>query len=124
MTRPSKDAEAVRDLLAQDLSIAEVARRVGVSRRTVRSWASTGFDEVLKSRHQHSGDDLCPHVRDVSESTYAYLLGLYLGDGHLTKTPRDVYKLRIYQDNKYPFLIHQCKLAMSWTLPNVVGPKS
>lgn len=32
------------------------------------------------------GGGPCPYVRDLSESTYAYLLGLYLGDGHLSKS--------------------------------------
>jgi hypothetical protein len=123
MTRPKQDVEAVRDLLAQGHSIAETARRVGIARATVRDWMRAGFDLRFNARRAgaHGRDELCPYVRDLSESTYAYLLGLYLGDGHLSKHARDVYKLRIYQDNKYPSLIHQCKIAMHWTIPNAVG---
>jgi hypothetical protein len=122
MTRPRKDLERVRDLIAEGHSVAETARRAGIPRGTVRTWLSGGLEDKINapSAH-HAPDELCPYVRDLSESTYSYLLGLYLGDGHLSRFPRDAYKLRIYQDDKYPFLIHQCRIAMRWTVPNVVN---
>jgi hypothetical protein len=36
---------------------------------------------------------------------YAYLLGVYLGDGHLVACRRDVYRLSIACDAAYPGLI-------------------
>jgi hypothetical protein len=123
VTRPRKDVEAVRDLLGQELPIAEVARQVGVARATVRDWASKGLDDVVSARIDRCDGpcDFCYYVRHLTETTYAYLLGLYLGDGYIATHPRGVYKLRIYQDNKYPLLIHQCMIAMRWVLPNTVG---
>jgi hypothetical protein len=122
MTRPRKDLEIVRDLLDHGLSVAEASRRAGIPRSTVRTWLSEGLEARINAPSTlHGADELCPYVRDLTESTYAYLLGLYLGDGHLSKYPRDVYKLRVYQDNKYPFLIHQCQIAMHWIIPNKVG---
>jgi hypothetical protein len=122
MTRPRKDVEAVRDLLNQGLSVAEASRRAGLPRSTVRTWLADGLETRLQTPlPMHGVGELCPYVRNLSESTYSYLLGLYLGDGHLSRCRGDVYKLRIYQDNRYPHLIHQCKLAMRWTVPNVVG---
>lgn len=125
MTKPKQDVEAVRDLLDQGLSIAETARRVGIARATARDWMMKGFDEALQARTNCPGGDVrcefCRYVRDLSESSYAYLLGLYLGDGSISHHPRGVYKLRIFQDNKYPVLIRQCMVAMHWVVPNVVG---
>jgi hypothetical protein len=125
MTRPRKDVETVRELLGEGLKIAEITRRVGVSRWTVRNWMTTGFDNVLHGRLDSSGEDVrcdfCPYVRDLSETSYAYLLGLYLGDGYIASHPRGVYRLRIFQDNKYPFLIHQCAIAMNWVIPSRIG---
>lgn len=125
MTRPRRDVEQVRDLAAQGLSISEIARRVAVSRWTVRHWIETGFEETLAGRTDDTGQDadcgFCPHVRNLTETSYAYLLGLYLGDGYIARHARGVYKLRIYQDDKYPMLIHQCMVAMRWVLPNTVG---
>jgi hypothetical protein len=45
-------------------------------------------------------------------AAYVYLLGLYLGDGVVSRHPRGVWRLRIYQDNKYPRLIEACGAAM------------
>jgi hypothetical protein len=44
---------------------------------------------------------------------YAYLLGLYLGDGCLSWHRRDVYCLRITLDVKYPNIIADCARAMA-----------
>lgn len=42
--------------------------------------------------------------RPLDEAAYAYLLGLYLGDGSISRHPR-TYRLRIFQDQRYPLLI-------------------
>lgn len=48
---------------------------------------------------------------------YSYILGMYLGDGHITRQPR-TYRLRIYLDNKYPDIIKECVHSLSAILPN------
>jgi hypothetical protein len=123
MTRPPEDVEAVRDLLAQNLSIAEVARRSCIPRGTIRSWLANGLDETLRTRSagEEGPCEFYYYVRNLSESSYAYLLGLYLGDGCISEHQRGVFRLRIFQDQKYPSLIHQCMIAMRWVLPNKVG---
>ena len=85
-------------------------------------WVAGGLDSCLDGRHGlHKQDELCPYVRNVTESSYAYLLGLYLGDGCISSGRGDVYKLRIFQDNRYPILVHQCQIAMQWVIPNKSG---
>ena len=42
---------------------------------------------------------------DQLRPAYVYLLGLYLGDGCISAHPRQVYKLRIVLDLKYPGII-------------------
>lgn len=123
MTRPRKDLETVRDLLAQGLSVAETARRAGIPRSTVRMWVAGGLDSCLDARSGglHGAHELCPYVRNVTESSYAYLLGLYLGDGCISTGRGDVHKLRVFQDNRYPNLVHQCQIAMQWVIPNKAG---
>jgi len=125
MTRPRKDVELARDLVAEGLPIAEIARRVGIARATVRDWVSTGFDDLLTTRGDHPGSgrpcEFCHYVSNLSETSYAYLLGLYLGDGYIATHARGVYRLRIVQDNKYPGLIRQCVIAMNWVIPNRIG---
>ena len=41
----------------------------------------------------------------LPQAPYTYLLGLYLGDGHIASHARGVYRLRIYCANAYPELI-------------------
>jgi hypothetical protein len=54
---------------------------------------------------------LCMDPRDVG-GAYAYLLGLYLGDGMLTAAPRRVWRLRIVLDQRYPLIIERCQWAI------------
>ena len=47
----------------------------------------------------------------MQPDAYAYLLGLYLGDGYIVRVGR-VWCLRIYQDARYPRLIAECAALM------------
>lgn len=49
----------------------------------------------------------------MNRSCYAYLLGLYLGDGHIAEHPRGVLRLRIFLDCSYPALIAECRKAVA-----------
>jgi hypothetical protein len=62
----------------------------------------------------------CGHdVHSYSElpREYAYLLGLYLGDGCISSHPRCVYKLRVVLDVKYPGIVDECAAAMRRVMP-------
>jgi hypothetical protein len=50
--------------------------------------------------------------------SYAYLLGMYLGDGHVADTRRS-FQLRITLDGVYPGIITECAGAMILSLPSV-----
>jgi hypothetical protein len=63
---------------------------------------------------------LCLDRRDLDGGAYAYLLGLYLGDGMLTLAPRRVWRLRVFLDQRYPLIIERCEWAIrqvSWHVP-------
>ncbi|GHA16780.1 hypothetical protein GCM10010372_15540 [Streptomyces tauricus] len=51
-------------------------------------------------------------------SAYAYLLGLYLGDGCISAHRRGVYYLRIVCDNAWPGLIDACEVAVRSARPD------
>jgi hypothetical protein len=44
---------------------------------------------------------------------YAYLLGLYLGDGCLSEHARGVFRLRVALDQRYPRIIEECREAIN-----------
>jgi hypothetical protein len=49
---------------------------------------------------------------------YAYLLGLYLGDGHISLHRRGVYFMRVVLDNAWPGVIDECEAAMRAVRPD------
>jgi hypothetical protein len=61
----------------------------------------------------------CPrcHGAPLDEVAYAYLLGLYLGDGCLTRGRRDVYALCIACCDAWPGLIKAAAEAMKAVMP-------
>jgi hypothetical protein len=44
-------------------------------------------------------------------------LGLYLGDGSISKHARGVYRLRVFLDKKYPRIVAECVKSMQATVP-------
>ena len=48
----------------------------------------------------------------TGNTPYAYVLGMYLGDGHIAKVGRSA-ALRIYLDLKYPGIAERCAAAMA-----------
>lgn len=119
MTRPIVDMQRALALRAKGLATAEVARRTGLPRSTIRYWIDNDMSSY-RDRSSHAHGDLCPHLAGLASGPYAYLLGLYLGDGCLSRVARDVYTLRIVLDAKYPG-ISECGSAAALVLPNKVG---
>jgi hypothetical protein len=56
-------------------------------------------------------------TRALDERAYSYLLGLYLGDGHIIKGRRDVYALSIKCCDAWPGLRDQARFALSSVMP-------
>jgi hypothetical protein len=48
---------------------------------------------------------------------YAYLLGMYLGDGCIATTSKGVHRLRIACDMKYPGIIREVSIAIHAVMP-------
>ena len=115
--RPEKVREALA-LRAEGCATKTIARRLGIARSTVRYWLDRcagvaqsaeaiglkpiqcGFD----SHHQHQAE-------------YAYLLGMYLGDGCISRMPR-TYVLRIFLHRKQIDVIERVNHALRSLLPD------
>jgi len=50
-------------------------------------------------------------------ASYAYLLGLYLGDGHISAHHRGVFQLVISMDSRYPGIAEEARHAIEAVLP-------
>jgi hypothetical protein len=89
----------------------EIGRRLGIPRGTVRSWRhglNSGSGGRTKS-WSGKRDVTCFRCNHgwVDEEAYAYLLGVYLGDGWIRAGPREVFQLRITCDLRYPGIINE-----------------
>jgi hypothetical protein len=107
--RSPAEFEAVQTMLARGMNDFEIARVTGIPLSTVRRWK---VDPGIESRRNRQST--CPICHDgrVPEADYAYLLGLYLGDGHIAKCGRDVFRLDISLDSKYPGIVSECQCAV------------
>ncbi|HEY0687760.1 MAG TPA: helix-turn-helix domain-containing protein [Kribbella sp.] len=101
-----------RAAIASGESLNSISKHLGISRSTLRDWRD---HPDHKARPSH-----CPHCTNgqLPGADYAHLLGLYLGDGCLSKLKKDVYSLRIACDDKYPRLTHEAAGAISALHPS------
>jgi hypothetical protein len=113
---PQATVDRARGLSKQGLYDREVAQITGVPLQTVRNWR-TG-----KRRRSRSGRRKfnCPRCdgAPLDEPAYAYVLGLYLGDGCLTRQRKEVYVLSIACCDGWPGLIEAAKEATRMVMPS------
>ncbi|SDT78418.1 hypothetical protein SAMN05216371_5721 [Streptomyces sp. TLI_053] len=101
------------DLHASGLTFSQVSRATGISRYAVRQWTT-------QPDPRKPNDCPAPSGRpspSVPRADYAYLLGLYLGDGCISEGRRKVHALRIACGNNWPGLINECERAMAAVMP-------
>ncbi len=114
--RSSEDVEAVLALVASGHNDCEVARRTGVPRTTVRTWRLDG-----PPPGDAKGCPDCGHPEhrfDELPAEYVYALGMYLGDGHVSRHPKRVFRLTIALDVKYPAIIEECRRSVARLMPS------
>ncbi len=92
-------------LVAQGRSLNSVSRETGISRAAIRSW-QTRLEPLPRMATPPPG-------LPADEVSYAYLLGLYLGDGCISAHTRGTgYYLRIACADAWPGLIEACEAAV------------
>jgi hypothetical protein len=102
-------------LSSQGLIDREVAQIIGVSISAVQKWR-TGLRRTSRTEQRHAHCPRC-NAAPLNEPVYAYLLGLYLGDGHITRHRRGVFALSIFCCDAWPGLITAAKQAMRDVVP-------
>jgi hypothetical protein len=115
--------QAALDLIAQGLNDCEVGRRLGVPRRTVRDWRVPTYVPRPGGRVEAVCFRCWRPTSTVlfTPADYAELLGLYLGDGHITQMAR-AQRLRLMLDAKYPVVVEEAADLIRRVVPfNRVG---
>jgi hypothetical protein len=111
-SRPAQDVRAVFELKAAGLTDREISQTTGVPLSTIRAWRNRGISaRAARALGIRSG---CPSCGDeehdftaLPAETYAYLLGVYLGDGYLGRHGGS-WTLRVYLDAAYPGIVGEC----------------
>ena len=104
---PRHVRERARSLLAQGMNDSAAGRALALPRETVREWRRGG-----RSLVRESGCPVCDGAAQ-ERSEYAYLLGLYLGDGHIALHRRGVYRLCLTLDSRYAAIVSEATHAMA-----------
>ncbi|MEU8775376.1 transcriptional regulator [Streptomyces sp. NPDC048606] len=100
----------VLELLDGGRSMNSVSKETGISRAAIRAWRVRV--EPLPRLNQ-----VAPCGVPDDKGAYAYLLGLYLGDGCISPHPRGGHHLRIVCADAWPGLIEQCRAAIKAVRP-------
>jgi hypothetical protein len=110
--RPDAEYQEALELIKQGVNDCEISRRLGAPRGTIKNWryglgvGSGGRTESWSGKRQVTSCFRCTGGW-IDEEAYAYLLGVYLGDGWIWTGRRGVYQLRITCDLKYPGIIDE-----------------
>jgi hypothetical protein len=106
-------------LIAAGVNDCEIARRLGVPRTTVRDWRAP--------RYERKPVETCPRCWGPTRSVwftpadYAELLGLYLGDGHISQLARTE-RLRVFLDSRHRTIVAEADALLRRCFPaNRVG---
>ena len=111
---PQITVDTARHLSYLDVLDREVAEITAVPIGTIRKWRTGARRGARKARRAD-----CPRCtgRPLDEPAYSYLLGLYLGDGWLTRGRKDVFALNIACCDDWRGLLAAAQSAMSAVMP-------
>lgn len=122
--KPAWQVERALQLSDAGWNNCQISRELDVDRRTISDWVR-GRTRLRRPTHSYRrGATTCPRcpgwtefIPGVTAHAYAYVLGLYLGDGLISAHPRDVYRLRVFLDRAYPLIVEECRAAIGIVMP-------
>jgi hypothetical protein len=116
---PAAVRARVLALAGDGVNVSDIARRTGVARTTVR--------DIRAAQGCPERRPLCPRCwrprrqLSLTESDYAELLGLYLGDGYLSPMAR-TFSLRLFLDARHALVVREAGELLRRCFPeNLVG---
>jgi hypothetical protein len=103
--------ELVERLIGEGLSSRRISRLTGVPDSTVRNWRRQPPVVRRRARTEQTS------WRPQDPEQYVYLLGQYLGDGHISKSRGHPF-LRLYLDQQYRLVVQETVAALKATFPD------
>lgn len=111
------------ELKSRGLTDKAIAEQLQISIRAVRHWRHGTRQRLPPSRRVRLHNEArCPPCArclgtELSGKPYAYLLGLYLGDGHIVDK-KGQHTLAISCSDSWPGLMDECEAAMRAVMPH------
>lgn len=118
--RSRREFLVVRNLVRNGCTDREIAQRTNIPRRTISDWRR-GTGRAQPESRRIGDHHRCDKKHDYSQLPplpYAYLLGLYLGDGCISAGRRGVWCMRVTLDAAYPGIIDECCAALEAIFPD------
>jgi hypothetical protein len=100
------------ELIDRGMTSSAIARELDVPRGTIRTWRA---GRTPSRRRQRAASEV--DLERLPPRAYAYLLGLYLGDGWIVRSARGTYCLRIALDQRYPEIIERAARSIADVCP-------
>jgi hypothetical protein len=114
--RSIEEIETVHALVAEGFNDCAISRQTGIPRTTIREWRHGNLPRSFVEATAGRSCPDCGHPEhDFSALPgwdYAYLFGLYLGDGSIVHCHRGVFRLSVTLDLRYPLIILACAASM------------
>jgi hypothetical protein len=118
--RSLRDVREVFALKAIGLTDRQISTLTRVPINTIRTWRNGRLPlcarPAVLSEHSTTRSEPVPDLSTLPTADYAYLLGMYLGDGWLAKNGSS-FILRITLDEAYPGIIAECEQAIQRVAP-------
>ncbi len=113
---PRTTVDEARQLAEFGLCAGDIARRLGVPEPTVVHWIRGD----RRGPRTDGRDVVCPRCHGVrlDEQQYSYLLGAYLGDGHISVGRRGVASLSVFCDDAWPGVADEVRGALDGVMPS------
>jgi hypothetical protein len=107
--------------LVDKTSIKIATHKLSIPRGTIRGWIKDREKLLQESLFSpkcpkcHSSHD---HPSSLPIEDYAYILGIYLGDGCISPHAKGVYRIRITLDNAYSMIIKRVRNSLQNLYPS------
>jgi hypothetical protein len=118
VARPTQERVEVIALQRAGHSGKGIARATGIPRSTVRYWLRhfAGVAQAAEAADLKSAQWGFESLHQHQHPAYVYLLGLYLGDGCITRMPR-THVMRIFLNDGQPDVVAEAAHAISHLVP-------
>ncbi len=112
---PRATVDEARRLAGTGLHASAVAHRLGLPAPTVAHWLRGD----RRGPRADGRDTVCPRGQGapLDEQAYSYLLGAYLGDGHIVVGRRGVASLSVFCDDAWPGVADEVHNALDGVMP-------